>query len=98
MAAMQRMRGNGCAVGMWCILQLCTALLDLGEACRGVYGCHTPCLMLIFEMTHWFPWLAQDVAKTAVAIVKEAEGVSTAQAEAILKKVSDAGRIQKDVW
>ena len=40
----------------------------------------------------------QDVARTAVAIVKEAEGVSTAEAEAILKVVSDAGRIQKDVW
>ncbi|CAL8469233.1 g8774 [Coccomyxa elongata] len=42
--------------------------------------------------------MAKDVARTAVAIVEKAEGVSTGQAEAILKRMSDAGRIQKDVW
>ncbi len=42
--------------------------------------------------------VVQDVARTAVQIVKEAQGVSTGEAEAMLKKVSDAGRIQKDVW
>ncbi len=40
----------------------------------------------------------QDVARAAVAIVEQANGVSTGQAEAVLKRMSDAGRIQKDVW
>jgi sulfite reductase alpha subunit-like flavoprotein len=40
----------------------------------------------------------QDVARAAVTIVEQAEGLSTGAAEAVLKRMSDAGRIQKDVW
>ena len=40
----------------------------------------------------------QDVARTAVKIVADAEGISTAEAEARLKKLGDTSRIQRDVW
>ncbi len=40
----------------------------------------------------------QDVARAAVKIVADAEGISTAEAEARLKKLGDTSRIQRDVW
>ena len=40
----------------------------------------------------------QDVARTAVKIVADVEGISTAEAEARLKKLGDTSRIQRDVW
>ena len=38
------------------------------------------------------------MARTAVQIVQQAQGISTGEAEALLKKMSDSNRIQKDVW
>lgn len=40
----------------------------------------------------------QDVARTAVKIMAESEGISTADAEARLKRLGDTSRIQRDVW
>lgn len=42
--------------------------------------------------------LLQDVARTAVKIMAGAEGLSTAEAEARLKRLGDTSRIQRDVW
>lgn len=51
-------------------------------------------------MLRWFQGCIalQDVARTAVKIMAESEGISTADAEARLKRLGDTSRIQRDVW
>ena len=76
---------------------VCKWCADVGEAFKFLPSAPVGCPCTVCLTQDGVPG-AQDVAKVAVAIVKQAEGVSTAEAEAILKKVSDTGRIQKDVW
>ncbi len=62
--------------------------------------------MLLWDVVRWRSirgaledfMQVQDVARTAVKIMADAEGISTAEAEARLKRLGDTSRIQRDVW
>ena len=64
--------------------------------CQWCWGCRHDIYMLTADVA--CTACAQDVARAAVQVVQQAQGVSTGEAEAILKKMSDSNRIQKDVW
>ena len=42
--------------------------------------------------------MAKDVHKALLEIVQEVEGVSSTQAESVVKQITDANRYMRDVW